>query len=43
MKDRARSMLGSSYLQFHSLPDAGHWVHVDNPDGLFAILVEHLA
>lgn len=22
----------------HTLPDSGHWVHTDNPDGLFDIL-----
>ena len=22
----------------HVLPDAGHWVHVDDPDGLFAVI-----
>ncbi len=25
-------------LTLHLLPDAGHWVHVDNPDGLLALL-----
>ncbi|MDP2307482.1 MAG: alpha/beta fold hydrolase [Pseudomonadota bacterium] len=27
-------------LHLHVLPNAGHWVHVDNPDGLHALLVE---
>ena len=27
----------------HELPDSGHWVHVDNPDGLIEILCSHLS
>ncbi len=26
-------------LHLHELPDAGHWLHVDNPDGLHALLL----
>lgn len=26
----------------HQLPDSGHWLHVDNPDGLLHILAQHL-
>lgn len=29
-------------LQVHTLPNADHWVHVDDPDGLFAILSQAL-
>jgi S-adenosylmethionine:diacylglycerol 3-amino-3-carboxypropyl transferase len=25
-------------VEMHVLEDAGHWVHADNPDGLFRIL-----
>lgn len=29
---------GGASVQMHVLEDAGHWVHTDNPDGLFQIL-----
>ncbi|MCB9764800.1 MAG: alpha/beta hydrolase [Alphaproteobacteria bacterium] len=29
-------------LHLHVLPDAGHWLHVDNPDGLRALLLSAL-
>lgn len=29
-------------VRVHTLPDSGHWVHVDNPEGLQQILVDHL-
>eukprot|EP00897_Mesotaenium_endlicherianum_P004059 jgi/Mesen1/3681/ME000202S02768 len=29
---------GGAGVQMHVLEDAGHWVHTDNPDGLFRIL-----
>ena len=29
----------SSFASFHTLPDAGHWLHVDNPDGLLAMML----
>lgn len=31
-------MEGLATVQTHVLPDAGHWVHVDNPDGLLEML-----
>jgi pimeloyl-ACP methyl ester carboxylesterase len=30
-------------VEVHELPDAGHWVHVDDPDGLFAIMAPSFA
>ena len=30
-------------LHLHVLPDAGHWVHVDDPDGLHRLLVAGLS
>ena len=32
-----------SGTRLHELPDSGHWVHVDNPDGLLEILCSHLS
>jgi len=32
-----------SKLFLHELPKAGHWVHVDDPDGLFAAIAPALA
>ena len=29
-------------VRFHVLPDAGHWLHVDNPDGLRALVAPEL-
>ena len=42
MQDRATSLRGGARLDVHLLRDAGHWVHVDNPEGLLTILDEHL-
>lgn len=42
MKDRAAGLADQPRVQVHSLANAGHWVHVDNPDGLVEILGEHL-
>lgn len=42
MKERARELCPSSHFALHELPDAGHWVHVDNPEGLKEILVSNL-
>jgi pimeloyl-ACP methyl ester carboxylesterase len=29
-------------VKVHALPRAGHWLHVDNPEGLLDLLVQHL-
>ncbi|MCH2110327.1 MAG: alpha/beta hydrolase [Polyangiaceae bacterium] len=42
MKERAQQLHRSPYLDVYRLPDSGHWVHVDNPDGLLKILKENL-
>lgn len=33
----------AGWLETKLLPDAGHWLHVDNPDGLAALLLAELA
>lgn len=43
MRERVRSLPREASVTLHELPDAGHWVHVDNPDGLLAMLRTHLA
>jgi pimeloyl-ACP methyl ester carboxylesterase len=35
----ARFATAPAGVHLHVLPDAGHWVHVDNPDGLQALLL----
>ncbi len=42
MMERAQRLTGTPRVRVHVLPRSGHWVHVDNPDGLNDILVEHL-
>lgn len=32
---------GLSEVWLHTLEDSGHWVHVENPEGLIRILTEH--
>lgn len=29
----------TSFATLHTLPDAGHWLHVDNPDGLLQMML----
>jgi len=40
--ERAEAADASGQIAWHVLPDAGHWLHVDNPDGLLALLEAHL-
>lgn len=48
MKERAAALHTeqgdprSGRVRVHTLVNSGHWVHVDNPEGLQTILVEHL-
>jgi esterase len=42
MKDRATHLSDSPRVRVHTLPHSGHWVHVDNPDGLLDIVSENL-
>jgi pimeloyl-ACP methyl ester carboxylesterase len=43
-EDRARlEELGrTGAIDLHVLPDAGHWLHVDDPEGLLALMVSDL-
>ena len=36
------SAMPGARVRFHVLPDAGHWLHVDNPDGLRALVAPEL-
>lgn len=38
MKERLSHLERLSHVKVHELADSGHWVHVDNPAGLLAIL-----
>jgi len=40
--DRAEAADASGNLVWHVLPDAGHWLHVDNPEALLALLASGL-
>jgi esterase len=42
LRARARALPASTRVIYHELPSSGHWVHVDNPEGLLAMLREHL-
>jgi pimeloyl-ACP methyl ester carboxylesterase len=48
MKDRAARLMQDpsdprrGRVRVHTLPNSGHWVHVDNPEGLRQILLDHL-
>lgn len=38
-EELARFAAAPPALRLHVLPDSGHWVHVDNPDGLHTLLM----
>ena len=40
--DRERFAAAGPRVRLHVLPDAGHWVHVDDPDGVMAVLIQAL-
>jgi pimeloyl-ACP methyl ester carboxylesterase len=42
MRARADALDTSAGVFVHHLPNAGHWLHVDNPDGLLALLAPRL-
>ncbi len=42
MRERASALSPEAGAFAHRLQDAGHWLHVDNPEGLLEILREHL-
>jgi pimeloyl-ACP methyl ester carboxylesterase len=42
MRERASRLNQSGGFRLHELADSGHWVHVDNPDGLLGILSAQL-
>lgn len=42
MRQRARALPKTQQLVLHELADSGHWVHVDNPEGLAEILLAEL-
>lgn len=43
LRERARTLSPSARVIYHELENAGHWVHVDNPEGLLGLLTQHLA
>ena len=42
MKEKANCLKGVARVNVHHLPDSGHWVHVDNPDGLLDVVANNL-
>lgn len=42
MRERVRTLSPEASVVLHELANAGHWVHVDNPDGLLEMLSTHL-
>lgn len=36
-RERAEAAARAGILELHEVADAGHWVHVENPDGLLAL------
>ncbi len=42
MKSRVQSLSSSTRVFYHMIANAGHWLHVDNPDALLALLADQL-
>lgn len=42
IRQRLLALAAEGRLQYHLLPNAGHWLHVDNPDGLLELLAAEL-
>jgi pimeloyl-ACP methyl ester carboxylesterase len=43
LRQRARTLPPSARVIYRELPNSGHWVHVDNPEGLLAMMRASLA
>jgi len=41
-RERLAAAAARGALELFELPDAGHWLHVDDPDGLLRLLLPHL-
>lgn len=41
--ERAMALPRAARVKLHELPNSGHWVHADNPEGLLEILTRELA
>jgi pimeloyl-ACP methyl ester carboxylesterase len=42
LRARARALPESTRVFYHDLPNAGHWLHVDNPTELLRTIAAHL-
>jgi pimeloyl-ACP methyl ester carboxylesterase len=42
-RERLQALARQGVLELHVLPEAGHWLHADDPAGLLRILAERLA
>jgi len=42
MRQRLQALPAASQCHVHVLPNSGHWVHVDNPDGLLSMMTAGL-
>jgi pimeloyl-ACP methyl ester carboxylesterase len=42
LRARARTLPQVARVHYHELPNAGHWVHVDNPGALLELMAERL-